>query len=95
MTQRDRPEMYHELVKVRNWAKAKLAARSEPPWAWYQYMKLCEVVEAILAGMVVTIPADSPQSDQPPEKHLRLVDDTDRQDNAQPHPAGLPVQMPM
>ena len=87
--------MQPELERIRDWAKDKLQSGSEPPWAWYQYMKLCEVVEAILAGMVVTIPADSPQSDQPPEKHLRLVDDTDRQDNSQPRPAGLPVQMPM
>ena len=95
MTQRDRPEMYDELVKIRDWAKAKLAGGSEPPWAWYQYMKLCETLDAILAGMATTILVDSPQSDQPPEKHLRLVADTDQQDNAQHRPVGLPVQLPM
>ena len=95
MAQRDRPEMYDQLIRLRDWAKAKLAAGSEPPWAWYQYMKLVETIDAILKGLATTIPADSPQSDQPPEKHLRLVDDTDQQDSAQPRSVGLPVQLPM
>ena len=40
-----------ELERVREWALQKLATGEEPPWAWYQYMKLREALEAILAGM--------------------------------------------
>jgi hypothetical protein len=88
--------MRDELTKVRAWAKAKLDAGQEPPWAWYQYMKLVETIDAILAGMDATIPmGSSPQSDQRLERHLRLVAATDQQDNAPPHPVGLPVQLPM
>jgi hypothetical protein len=37
-----------ELERVRDWATAKIVHGSEPPWAWYQYMKLRESLEAIL-----------------------------------------------
>lgn len=39
-----------ELKAVRDWAKEKIQDGSEPPWAWYQYMKLVETIDAILAG---------------------------------------------
>lgn len=88
--------MEKELLAVREWAKAKLAAGQEPPWAWYQYMKLLEAADAILAGMAATTQmGNSPQLDGLQEKPLRLVDSTYPQDTAQPHPVGLPVQMPM
>ncbi len=40
-----------ELENVRTWADEKLATGHEPPWAWYQYMKLRETLDAILAGI--------------------------------------------
>ncbi len=46
--------MKQKLTEVRQWAKDKLATGSEPPWAWYQYMKLVETVDAILTGMEST-----------------------------------------
>jgi len=45
-----------ELEKVRSWADAKLSTGEEPPWAWDQYMKLRETLDAILAGMAQTTP---------------------------------------
>ena len=87
--------MRGELEKVLEWASEKLAAGQEPPWAWYQYMKLCETLEAILAGMDSTTTDHSPQSAQHPEKHLQLVDSSDPQDNAPRRPVGLPTQTPM
>ena len=39
-----------ELERVLNWADDKLAAGAEPPWEWYQYMKLRETLQAILGG---------------------------------------------
>ena len=43
--------MRQELERVREWAATKIQGGSEPPWAWYQYMKLVETADAILAGM--------------------------------------------
>src|SRR5580704_4588576 len=34
--------MREELERIRDWAKTKIQGGSEPPWAWYQYMKLVE-----------------------------------------------------
>jgi hypothetical protein len=60
-----------ELEKVRTWANDKIATGAEPPWAWYQYMKLRETLDAILNGMdatvSVTLPADSLPEGQRPE----------------------------
>ncbi len=88
--------MQPELERVRDWAKDKLQSGGEPPWAWYQYMKLVETADAILAGMAATSPMESSQqSAEHQEKHLRLVGATCPQDNAQSHPAGPPVPLPM
>lgn len=84
-----------ELERVLTWANAKLAAGQEPPWAWYQYMKLRETLEAILAGMEATTMEHSPQLGRPQGKYLRLVDSTDPPDSAPHRPAGLPTQTPM
>lgn len=84
-----------ELNRVREWAQEKIDAGSEPPWAWYQYMKLIETVRTILDGMDATTTENSPQSVQHQGTHLRLVDSTDRQGTFLPHPAGSKVRMPM
>ncbi len=84
-----------ELERVRRWAKEKIAQGSEPPWAWYQYMKLIETIQALTAGMAATVTRESSkQSESHPGAHLRLVDSTDQPDDAQHHPVGLPVQLP-
>ena len=85
-----------DLDRIRQWAKEKIAQGSEPPWAWYQYMKLIEAIQSLQAGMAASITQteNSPQSTEHPGAHLRLVDSTDRLDNARRHPAGLPVQLP-
>ena len=87
--------MRDRLIEIRQWAHEKLQGGSEPPWAWYQYMKLVETADAILAGMESTTTENSPQSDQRSGTHLRVVGATSPQDTAQPHPAGPTVQMPM
>ena len=65
-----------ELEKVRQWADDKIAAGQEPPWAWYQYMKLRETLDAILSGMDVA----------KPQERLSVV-----ADNTKPIPTRLPV----
>lgn len=88
--------MKQELENVRAWAQEKLQGGEEPPWAWYQYMKLVETLDAILAGMAATTTTENlPQPDKHPGAHLRLVDSTYPQDNAPRRPAGPLVQMPM
>lgn len=84
-----------ELDTLLEWAKAKLAKGEEPPWSWYQLMKLRETIEAIQAGMAATTTDHSPQSADNPGRHLRLVDSSDPQDTSPRRPAGLPVQTPM
>ena len=39
-----------DLKKVRDWAQEKIKG-NEPPWVWYQCMKLIETVSTILDGM--------------------------------------------
>lgn len=88
--------MHDELERMRQWANEKLATGEEPPWAWYQYMKLRETLDAILAGIdSISSTANLQQSEQPLGMHLRLVDATYPQDTAQSRHVGLPVQTPM
>ena len=38
------------LTLIRDWAGEKARSGREPPWAWYQYMKLVEAVDSIRQG---------------------------------------------
>lgn len=80
-----------DLQKVREWAHEKIAAGEEPPWAWYQFMKLRETLDAIISGMDCVTTENLQQSAEHPETRLQLVESTDPQDNAQPRPVGLPL----
>lgn len=85
-----------ELLRIRDWAKGKVAQGAEPPWAWYQYMKLIEAIEAICAGRAATQPMENlPRSESRPGARLQLVGSKCQPDTAPPHHACLPVQMPM
>ena len=86
-----------ELERIRDWALQKLAMGEEPPWAWYQYMKLRETLDAILAGMDAATPQmeNSPQEAPRSGTRLRLVEATSSPDTAQRHQAGEPVRLPM
>ncbi len=88
-----------ELQKVREWADGKIATGVEPPWAWFQYMKLRETLDAILGGMdatcVVTVPEDVPRvGPRPGSGHLRLVE-TDQPNIAQPDQDTVEILLPM
>ena len=84
-----------DLQNIKEWAKSKINTGQEPPWAWYQYMKLIETTEAILASMEAVKTENSPQSDQRQETRLRLVDPKYQQDAAQPHHDQPYVRLPM
>ena len=85
-----------QLKQMRAWADAKLATGEEPPWAWYQYMKLRETLDAILAGIdAVKQTESSPESEPRQESGPRLVVSNTQPSNAQPHQEIVPVLMPM
>jgi hypothetical protein len=86
-----------ELERVREWALQKLATGEEPPWAWYQYMKLRETLDAILGGIDAVTPQteNSPREVQRRGTRLRLVEATNLPGTAQHHRADVPVQLPM
>jgi hypothetical protein len=84
-----------DLKRVRQWAHKKIQGGSEPPWAWYQYMKLIETVDAILDGTAAKTTENSRQSEQRQEMRLQLVGANDRQDISLPRPAGSKIRMPM
>lgn len=70
MTNHDPRMMRQELERSVNGQSNSLPRGTEPPWSWYQYMKLREATESILAGMDVAQPMEDSQKSAP---HLRLV----------------------
>ena len=45
----------HKCIDVvHDWARSKLSTGKEPPWSWYQYMKLIEAIQAIQKGRRAT-----------------------------------------
>ena len=67
--------MKAELQSVLDWADKKLATGAEPPWAWYQYAKLREAVEEVIACLEATTPQTEslPQVGTRQAGGLRLV----------------------
>lgn len=86
--------MRQELEKVRAWADEKVANGQEPPWAWFQYMKLRETLDMILAGMDTIITENSRQLVDRPRRHLQLIDSAALPDNSPRRLADLPVRLP-
>lgn len=87
--------MREELEKIREWADSKIASGSEPPWAWYQYMKLRETVDAILGGIAATLQtANLQESERRRDVGLRLVESKNPQDTALRRPAGIQTRLP-
>lgn len=74
--------MKKQLERVRGWALARMASGAEPPWAWYQYMKLVEASEVILDGMSAVRTASSPRAAARSRPGLRLVDAAYPRDSA-------------
>lgn len=85
------------VTTLRSWAKQKIKEGHEPPWAWYQYMKLVETLDAIAASRSAasTQTESSPQSESRPGVSLRLVDQTYQPDTALSRQAEPLVRLPM
>ncbi len=74
-----------DLQILRDWAEAKVNAGRGPWWAWYQYVKLREALDGVIAATTCAgIQIDSPL---PPctEIEPRIV--VSRPDNGGPHAA--------
>jgi len=53
----------NQLQNILDWTNQKLATGEEPPWSWYQFMKLREAIEAIRTGsLYIPIEEDSQES---------------------------------
>lgn len=85
-----------ELTRVHAWAEAKIATGAEPPWTWYQYMKLREALDALLGGLEVATPqtASSPVPEQRTGSGLRLAVTNCLPDSVQPHRQVVPTRLP-
>lgn len=94
--QQNRKAIKAKLAAVRTWAQEAIQEGSQPPWAWYQYMKLMEAIDAIRSGMgAISQKANLLQSAEHQERPLRLVDSRCSPSDAQPHHVETSVQMPM
>lgn len=83
-----------ELQRMRNWADEKIATGAEPPWTWFQYMKLREVMDQILAGTDAVRTESSPQLGSRSESGPRLAVSNTQPDNARPHQLVVAAQLP-
>jgi hypothetical protein len=63
----------NDLAKVRDWAQEKAQRGQEPPWAWYQYMKLIESVNAILAGIAAVVRQNSIREKNEPDLEFQRL----------------------
>lgn len=89
-----------QLLQLRAWAKERIGSGVEPPWAWYQYMKLIETADAIIGGLdaTTTAPATlerSPQSEEHPGNVLRLAADSSQPGSSLRRSKATAVVMPM
>jgi hypothetical protein len=64
-------DILNQLQNVRQWANNKIAGGEEPPWAWFQYMKLIETLDVIIEGMNCVTTENLPQSAKRQGKHLQ------------------------
>lgn len=83
-----------ELQRVRDWADGKISTGVEPPWAWFQYMKLREVLDQILIGMAATRTESLPRSEPHSETGPRLAVSNTQPSSAQPHQQVVVTQLP-
>jgi hypothetical protein len=81
------------LLTIREWAGQKARSGREPPWAWYQYMKLIEAVDFIRQGRgsvkrVEAAPQESapPPVDGPKERARAAESDISRDQDGGAHP---------
>lgn len=85
-----------QLQQMRDWADGKITTGAEPPWSWFQYMKLREVLDQVIAGMEATTPqtANSPLEGQCQGTGPRLAVSNTQPSTSQPRQQVVAVQLP-
>lgn len=84
-----------QLASIKEWAQKKAQGGGEPPWAWYQYMKLIEAISSIQAGTHATTTDNSLRVAERQGKVIQLGVANCSPENAQSHPSEEQVQLPM
>lgn len=84
-----------QLSNLLEWAREKIHGDDQPPWAWFQYMKLQEVTESILKGMGASTAVDLPSLGERQGTYLRLAADSSRPENALRRPERIETPLPM
>jgi hypothetical protein len=77
-------EVIPTLNRIRQWADAEIASGVPPPWAWYQYMKLIETIDAICRGFTTT-KGHSLRAVPRQERNRQQEKSTSQKASAQPH----------
>lgn len=84
-----------DLERVKEWAQRKAQGGGEPPWAWYQLMKVVEAVNAIQSGMAATTTESSLQLEERSGKLIQLKVAKCPPDSAQHCPEAEKIPLPM
>lgn len=86
-----------KLSEVRSEVAERLASGEEPPWAWFNLMKLQEALDQVLEGLKAVSPQTGSlqQSDSRQETLLQLVDSKYLQDTSQRRSDSEHPQLPM
>lgn len=85
-----------DIQRLHDWAKDKTHSGSEPPWAWYQYMKLIEATESIMKGMDSAIATvNLPRLVSQEGNVFQLADSKSQQDSARCRQADEQPRLPM
>jgi hypothetical protein len=81
-----------DLQILRDWAEAKVNAGQCPWWAWYQYVKLREALDGVIAA---TVCAGMQIVPPPPDSEIepRIVASHIRPDNCSPQTASAPPRV--
>lgn len=87
------PKTY--MKELREWADGKIQGGEEPPWAWYQYMKLIETIDTISEAMGVTATENSQQSLAHQEMPNRPTETMCRLSTSQLHLGSTKKPLPM
>ena len=74
-----RPIGRGELEELRHWADDKLARADRGTGEWFQYMHLCEALDAVLSGLDARPTADGSLQTSGVRAGLRLVADNTRE----------------
>lgn len=83
-----------DLQKIRDWADQKITTGDEPPWSWFQYMKLREVLDQIIGGFGSVRTESSQPMEQRQENAIRLAVSNVEPSSAQPHQQVVVVRLP-